>query len=296
MSRMIKSKKEGLITYADYKRPSVKVTYWLLVLFLVFCSLIALLPVLWAFLSGFKEISEYYSANPTVFPEKIELKKIATVSKQLKLTRAFVNSFIIFAGCWVGEVIVGGIAGYTISRLKPRGGKLLFSVMLWTMMMPHTLTMVPMFMTWTDFPLIHINFQNTFIPLWAGSMANIFHILLFKNFFDGIPTSYIESAKLDGCSNIGIFMRIIVPLSKPIIYTMTVFVFNTTWNNFMGPFLYLKDLELAPVALRLYTAGTQWTEPEQMLAAFIVMVPSIIVFMICSKQIMGNNVSVGVKG
>lgn len=296
MSRMIKNKKEGLITYADYKRPSVKVAYWLLVLFLVFCSLIALLPVLWAFLSGFKEISEYYSANPTVFPEKIELKKIATVSKQLKLTRAFVNSFIIFAGCWVGEVIVGGIAGYTISRLKPRGGKLLFSVMLWTMMMPHTLTMVPMFMTWTDFPLIHINFQNTFIPLWAGSMANIFHILLFKNFFDGIPTSYIESAKLDGCSNIGIFMRIIVPLSKPIIYTMTVFVFNTTWNNFMGPFLYLKDLELAPVALRLYTAGTQWTEPEQMLAAFIVMVPSIIVFMICSKQIMGNNVSVGVKG
>lgn len=296
MSRMIKSKKEGLITYADYKRPSVKVAYWLLVLFLVFCSLIALLPVLWAFLSGFKEISEYYSANPTVFPEKIELKKIATVSKQLKLTRAFVNSFIIFAGCWVGEVIVGGIAGYTISRLKPRGGKLLFSVMLWTMMMPHTLTMVPMFMTWTDFPLIHINFQNTFIPLWAGSMANIFHILLFKNFFDGIPTSYIESAKLDGCSNIGIFIRIIVPLSKPIIYTMTVFVFNTTWNNFMGPFLYLKELELAPVALRLYTAGTQWTEPEQMLAAFIVMVPSIIVFMLCSKQIMGNNVSVGVKG
>ena len=296
MSRMIKSKKEGLITYADYKRPSVKVTYWLLVLFLVFCSLIALLPVLWAFLSGFKEISEYYSANPTIFPKEIDLKKIVTVSKQLKLTRAFGNSLIIFAGCWVGEVIVGGIAGYTISRLKPRGGKLLFNVMLWTMMMPHTLTMVPMFMTWTDFPLIHINFQNTFIPLWAGSMANIFHILLFKNFFDGIPTSYIESAKLDGCSNIGIFMRIIVPLSKPIIYTMTVFVFNTTWNNFMGPFLYLKDLELAPVALRLYTAGTQWTEPEQMLAAFIVMVPSIIVFMICSKQIMGNNVSVGVKG
>lgn len=296
MNRRIESKKEGLITSSDYKRPSVKVAYWLLVLFLVLCAMVALLPVLWAFLSGFKEIGEYYSANPSLLPESIDFKKLVSVSKQLKLTRAFINSMIIFAGCWIGEVMVGGIAGYTISRLKPRGGKLLFTVMLWTMMMPHTLTMVPMFMTWTDFPVIHINFQNTFIPLWAGSLANIFHILLFKNFFDGIPTSYIESAKLDGCSNIGIFMRIIVPLSKPIISTMTVFVFNATWNNFMGPFLYLKDINMAPVALRLYTAGTQWTEPEQMLAAFIVMVPSVIVFMVCSKQIMGNNVSVGVKG
>ena len=127
-------------------------------------------------------------------------------------------------------------------------------------------------------------------------MSSIFHILIFKNFFDSIPNSYIESAKLDGCSNVGIFLRIVVPLSKPIISTVTVFVFNFTWNNFIGPFLYLKDINLAPVALRLYTAGSQWTEPEQMLAAFIVMVPSVIVFLFCSRQIMGNNVSVGVKG
>ena len=296
MNKRIESKREGLITVSDYKRPSVKVAYWLLVLFLILCSMISLLPVLWAFLSGFKEISEYYSANSSLLPKSIDLKKILTVAKQLKLTRAFINSMIIFFGCWVGEVIIGGVAGYTISRLKPKGSKFLFTLMLWTMMMPHTLTMVPMFMTWTDFPVIHINFQNTFIPLWAGSMASIFHILMFKNFFDSIPNSYIESAKLDGCTNVGIFLRIVVPLSKPIISTITVFVFNSTWNNFMGPFLYLKNPDLAPVALRLYTAGTQWTEPEQMLAAFIVMVPSVIVFMLCSKQIMGNNVSVGVKG
>ena len=168
--------------------------------------------------------------------------------------------------------------------------------MLWTMMMPHTLTMVPMFMTWTDFPIIHINYQNTWIPLWTGSMASIFNILLFKNFFDGIPKSYIEAAKIDGCSNIGIFAKIIVPLSVPIISTVTVFVFNGTWNNFMGPFLYLKDPNMATVALRLYNTTQGFTEPEQMLAAFVVMIPSVIVFMICSKQILGNNMNVGVKG
>lgn len=296
MNKKIESKSTGLITSSDYKRLSVKISYWLIVLFLVLCSLIALLPVIWAFLSGFKELNEYYSTNPSLFPDKIDWGKLRDISSRLKLGRSFINSMILFIGSWVGEVIVGGIAGYTISRLKPKGGKLLFTLMLWTMMMPHTLTMVPMFMTWTDFPLIHINFQNTWIPFWTGSMASIFNILMFKNFFDGIPNSYIEAAKLDGCSNIGIFARIIVPLSKPIISVVTVFVFNSTWNNFMGPFLYLKDPNMATVALRLYNS-TQWfTEPEQMLASFVVMIPSLIVFIICSKQIMGNNMNVGVKG
>lgn len=296
MNNRMENKSTGLITSIDYKRLSVKISYWLIVLFLVICSAIALLPVVWAFLSGFKEIGEYYSSTPSLFPERIDWKKLLDVATKLKLGRSFTNSMIMFAGNWVGEVIVGGIAGYTISRLKPRGGKLLFSVMLWTMMMPHTLTMVPMFMTWTDFPLLHINFQNTWIPLFVPSMASIFNILLFKNFFDSIPNSYIEAAKIDGCSNIGIFARIIAPLSKPIIATITVFVFNSTWNNFMGPFLYLKEPDMAPIALQLYTASSYWTEPEQMLASFVVMIPSVIVFIICSKQIMGNNVSVGVKG
>lgn len=296
MNKRMESKSTGVITTSDYKRLSVKISYWLMVLFLILCSLVALLPVIWAFLSGFKEMNEYYSTNPSLFPGKIDWGKLLDVSSKLKLSRSFINSMILFFGCWFGEVIVGGIAGYIISRLKPKGSKLLFTLMLWTMMMPHTLTMVPMFMTWTDFPLIHINFQNTWIPLWTGSMASIFNILLFKNFFDSIPKSYIEAAKIDGCSNIGIFAKIIVPLSKPIISTVTIFVFNGTWNNFMGPFLYLKDPNMATVALRLYNTTQGFTEPEQMLAAFVVMIPSVIVFMICSKQIMGNNMNVGVKG
>lgn len=296
MNKRIENKHEGLITSSDYKSLSVRISYWLIIAFLVICSIIALAPVLWAFLSGFKELNEYYSINPKILPEHIDLSKIKEIMTRMNFGSSLINSGLIFAGQWFGEVIVGGIAGYTISRLKPRGSKLLFTLMLWTMMMPHTITMVPMFMTWTDFPLIHINFQNTFIPLWYGSMASIFNILLFKNFFDDIPVSYIESAKLDGCSNIGIFGRIIVPLSTPIISTITVFVFNGAWNNFIGPFLYLKDVSLQPVALKLYNAKTSFTEPEQMLAAFIVMIPAIIVFAICSRQIMGNNMSVGEKG
>ena len=295
MNKRIESKREGLITSSDYKTPSVKIVYWTMVVFLVICSIIAVTPIVWAFLSGFKELDEFYSVNTTLFPKKISINKITEVLEELKIVRAFGNSMIQFACGWFGNIFVGGIAGYTISRLKPRGSKLLFKLMLWTMMMPHTLSMVPMFMTWTNFPVIHINFQNTWIPFLIGSFCNIFNILLFKNYFDSIPNSYIESAKLDGCTNIGIFTKIVMPLSKPIISTITVFVFTGTWNDFMGPFLYLKDGSMATVALKLYNVSRSWTEPKQLLAAFIVLIPTIIVFLFCSKQIMGNSMNVGVK-
>lgn len=295
MSKRIQAKHEGLITAIDYDRLSVKISYWIVFSFLVIAGLIAVIPILWAFMSGFKELDEFFSSNPTFFPRTFSMNKVSKVLEDMKVGRAFVNSMIIFAGCWFGQIFIGGIAGYTISRLKPKGSKLLFRLMLWTMMMPHTLTMVPMFLTWIDFPIFHINFQNTYFPFWIGAMSDIFNILLFKNFFDKIPNSYIESAKLDGCSNIGIFTKIIVPLSIPIISTVTVFVFNGSWNNFLMPFLLLKDKTLQPVAVRLYALITNWTQPEQMLAAFIVMIPAIIIFVFCSRQILGNNMSAGVK-
>ena len=100
---------------------------------------------------------------------------------------------------------------------------------------------------------------------------------------------------MEGCSNIGIFIKIIVPLSIPIISTVTVFVFNSSWNDFLMPFFLLKDKSLQPIAVRLYALITSWTQLEQMLAEFIVMIPAIIVFAFCLRQILGNNMSAGVK-
>lgn len=296
MSKKIESKTEGLITISDYKRPSVRLAYWLLILGLVVVSAIALIPLLYAFVSGFKELDEFYSMTPTILPQRFSLDRIKYVLNNLNILRGLKNTVLIFAGTWFCEIVIGGIAGYTISRLRPRGSKLLFRLLMWTMMMPHTLSLVPMFMTWTDFPLLHWNFQNTFIPMWVPAMCDIFNILLFKNFFDDIPDALIEAAKIDGATNIGIFAKIMVPLSVPIISTVTVFVWNGTWNNFMSPFLYLKQKSLEPVALALYKTTQGWTEPEQLLAAFIVMIPSVIVFALCSKNILGNSTSAGVKG
>lgn len=295
MSKKMYQKKEGLITQMDYKRPSVKVAYWLIFTGLVLLSIIAIFPTIWAFLSGFKDLDEYYAKVQTLLPRSVSFDKIKRIATNLNLGNSVINSLILFAGNWVGDIIIGGIAGYTISRLRPKGSKLFFRIMIWTMLMPSTLSMIPVFLTWIDFPILHLNFQNSYIPLWAGSAANIFHILMFKNYFDGISDSYIEAAQLDGCSPLGIFLRIVIPLSKPIIATLSIFVFNGSWNNFLMPYLLIKDGSLQPVAVKVYATTLSATEPDQLLSAFIVMIPTLIVYAFCSKYIMGGDVSAGVK-
>lgn len=296
MNNNIRSKKNGIITSLDYiSSRKTRVIYWCLFAILIINIIVCLFPIIFAFLSGFKNINEFYDTNVTIFPEKIEISKVKEILETLQFGKALFNSLFVFVLVWFGNIIVGGIAGYTMSRLQPKGWKLLFRLMLWTMMMPGTLSMVPMFMTWADVPLIHYSFLNTYVPLVFPSMCNIFNILLFKTFFDGIPSSIIEAAKIDGCSNIKIFLSIVMPLSKPIIATISIFVFNDCWNDFMGPFLYLKDPGLATVALKLYNTTLSMSEPEQLLSAFVVMIPTLIVFCVFSKQIISNNMSAGVK-
>lgn len=295
MNKKIESKTAGLIVQSDYKRPTVKFSYWLMFAMLILLSAVALIPIIWAALSGFKSVQEFYSVNPSFFPREWTVGEAGQILEQAKFQNALINNVIIFALVWIGDVVVGGMAGYTISRLKPTGSGVLFKMMLWTMMMPMGALMVPQFIQWVDFPIFGWNMMNTWWPFFLPSLCSVYHIMLFKNFFDNIPNSYIESAKLDGATDLGIFAKIIVPLSKPIIATISVFVFNATWNNFMTPYLLIKDPDMAPVALRLYLVSQDYAEPAQLLAAFVVMIPAIIMFFICSKMVLGTNLNVGVK-
>lgn len=294
---LLLEKRNGIISYNDYRSSlKVRVLYWLLFAFEIFLVIISFLPILFAFLSGFKGIDEFYARNVTFFPKEIKFTRVMEILKNLNISRTLLNSLKFFAVIWFGNVIVGGVAGYTISRLKPKGSKLLFRVMLWTMMMPGTLSMVPLFMTWTDFPIIHVSFLNSYIPFIVGSFGSIFYILMFKSYFDSIPSSLIEAAKIDGCSNISIFFRIVMPLSKPIMATISIFVFTGCWNDFLGPYLYFRDPKMATVALKLYNLTLNSPDPDKLLASFIVMIPTLIIFLFFSKQIMSNDMSAGVKG
>ena len=288
----------GLLNFADLKEPKYKILYWAMFAFMFVISLICLLPTIWVGLSGFKDVSEMYSIPPTIIPKSFDIGRIATVWEKISIGKYFKNSVFLIIGCWTFDIALNGLAGYVLSRLKPLGSRIIETLVFWTLLLPGV-SMVPLYMTFIDFPGVHLNFTGTYLPIWAMSGASAFTILLFRNFFNSIPMSYIEAARMDGCSNIGIFTKIILPLSKPIIMVETIFSITGTWGNFMWPFLILGNTDKEPVSVMLYrlsTGASGLLDNEYMLLLMISIIPVLVIYAIFSKHIMGGLNMSGIKG
>lgn len=288
-------KTSGLLNFADLKKPQFRLLYAFMLTVLIIFSLICLLPLIWVFLSGFKDIEEMYRIPPTLLPDSINFGNVFKIWDKINVLKYFTNSVIIIIGCWAFDIIVNGLAGYVLSRLKPSGSKIIDTLMFWTLLLPG-ISMVPLYMTFADF--FGINLLGQYLPIWMMTGCSAFNVILFKNFFNGIPMSYIEAARIDGCSDLGIFGRIIVPLSKPIIMVVSIFCVTGQWGNFMWPYLILGNTDKEPVAVMLYTINQfgALRQNEYMLLLFISIIPMIIVYAIFSKQIMGGVNMSGIKG
>ncbi|MEG2670553.1 MAG: ABC transporter permease subunit, partial [Oscillospiraceae bacterium] len=153
------------------------------------------------------------------------------------------------------------------------------------------------FMTFIDFPIFHVNLINTYLPMWMMAGANAFYIMLFKSFFDSIPISYIEAARLDGCSNLGIFTRIILPLSKPLIMVIAIFSFNGAWENFFWPYLVLKDTNIQTVAVEIFKLKVSGIAIDEFMVVLLFSIaPPAIIFIFLQKYIMTGFTLGGIKG
>ncbi len=291
-----KNMDKGILTDIDMKQKRYKILYFVMfAIMLVFCA-IALVPSLWMVFSGFKTIDEFYAVPPKFFPEKIELSKALNLWNEMKFYKYYINTFIMAGGSVLADLVVSGLAGYVLSRLKPKGSGVVFKIVFWLMLMP-SVSIVPMYMMFIDFPILHLNMSNTYLPIWIMAAANCFNIILFKNFFDGISTSFIEAAKVDGATNFYIFVRIIIPLSIPVFVTVSVLAFNHQIGQFLWPLLLISDKSLYVLGLQLFKMGEGiYTMDEQLLALFFSVIPQIVVFALFQKHIMGGVNVGGVKG
>lgn len=296
---MKKSEKtEGLLNWSDLRQPSGRIIYTVMLILLIILSLVCLIPVLWMFVSAFKTTQEMYAIPPKLLPSSIDLSRIAEVWKTAHIGNYALNSLWIIIGCLAFDIVFNGLAGYVLSRIKPFGTNLLNTLLFWTMMLPG-ISMVPLYMTFADFPIIHANLMGSFLPLWLMSATNAFNIFLFRNFFNSIPMGYIEAARIDGCSNLRAFFSIILPLSAPIISVVTIFSVIGSWGNFFWPYLILGDTGKEPVSIMLYNltaANSPFQDNDRMLIMMLAALPSIIIYAIFSKRIMGGLNMSGIKG
>ena len=294
------TKTSGLINFDDIRHTRYKILYAFMYAIMIAISLVCIVPIIWVALSSFKEPEAMYAIPPTFFPESISFDKIVEVWQKVDVGKYFKNSCILILGCWGFGLLFNGLAGYVLSRVKPLGSGIIDTLIFWSMLLPG-ISMVPLFMTFVDMPLIHINLTGTFMPMFLMAMTHAFDIFLFRNFFNGIPMSYVEAARLDGCSDMGVFLRIILPLSKPIVSVVTITSVIASWSSFMWPYLVLgANEDLQPVAVLLYKlqegSSVQLMDNEYMMVLMFSIIPVLIVYAFLSKHIMGGMNMSGLKG
>lgn len=194
----------------------------------------------------------------------------------------------------LGQVFSCTLIAYAFARIKWPGRDVCFVMLLATMMLPSQVTMIPIFAIFAK-----IGWYDTLKPLWIPSFfGQAFYIFLLRQFFMTIPRELDDAAKIDGCTHFGIYSRILLPQMKPALATITIFTFMGSWNNFIGPLIYLSSLELYPLALGLSffrdTQGSFWG--LLMAASTLMILPIIIVFFFAQKYFIQGTTLTGMKG
>ena len=203
------NKQTGILSLSDLKTKKGKLLYWVFFVILCATSVIAVFPAIWTVLTAFKDTQEIYAAF-SVFPRDLSWNRIiGRISESwqvLQLSDEIVNTVVLSLGNLVFKIVVCGFGGYVLSKLKPTGTKLIFTLVVWTMMMPGQIRMVPNYISWLHFPFatdngMGINLLDTYWPMWLGAGGDTFAVLLFKNAFDALSISYVESAMISSSAS-----------------------------------------------------------------------------------------------
>ena len=289
---MKKKQHTGVIREYDLHSAPVKLGYAGILLLCALVVVVAVFPLLWVTLAGFKVLKEFLSST-SILPASLSPKPFVNTWKQLAISRNYLNSLFSVAGSVLSALVFNGLLGYGIGILKPKGYGAVKKLIMLSLLMPPTISIVPLFMN-----IQNIHLGNSFLPLWLSFGANAMYVILFVQFFESLPASIIEASRIDGASRLQAFFRIVLPMSKPICAVVSIFAINAAWSDFLLPYLVLRGPDKQTVMVRLFVFSTEQTVNADALMRSVVfaMVPPIILFFIFQKQLTENTVSVGVKG
>ena len=288
--------KMGLISSIDIKKPKYKLLYWLIFLILAITAFICLFPPIWVMMSAVKDVKEFYAMPPTIIPKSFNLDKISQVWAKYDFVKYYVNTIVLTVGCIITSVVMNGLAGYVISRLKPKGISRVMMLIMFSLMVPNATAMVPVYKNILSFPVLKVNLINTNIPIWLMYGASAFKIIVFKSFFDGLPQALIEAARIDGCGEFRIIPKIILPLCIPVVVTMVILTLKEAWSDFFWPFLVLRDKTKITVMVELFTIQNQIALDELVILLTFSILPPTILFIFFQKYIIQGFTLSGIKG
>lgn len=263
---------------------------------LAFATLIVLLPFFWMLVSSFKSQRELFAYPPTFLPSvwKWENYKQVLSAGSISFFEMFLNSMKVTLPVVVLNITFSSLAAYAFARINFPFKRLIFMMFISSMMIPAAVVMIPRFLLFTNLKLV-----DTYLPLILPSaFGTAFSIFLLRQFFMTIPKDLEEAAVIDGCGKFRIWATIIVPLSKPIIATLSVFLFQGTYNDFMGPLIYLNSDTKFTIQLGLASFRNSFATRYDLIMAgsMLALIPVLIIYIVCQKYIVKGIVMSGLKG
>lgn len=262
-------------------------------------ALLMLFPFFWLVSSSFKPANQIFKVPIEWIPRSVTLVNYISGWNGLpgySFSVFFSNSIKVTLTVVLATVFSSSFVAYGFARIDFKYRDLLFLVLLSTLMIPSQVTLIPLYVIFS-----RLHFVDTYIPLTLGAFlgGGAFFIFLLRQFYDSIPRDLDDSAKIDGCSHFGIYWRIILPLSKPALFSVAVFSFIWTYNDFMTPLIYLNNVSkyTIPVALRMFVDNAGMSNWGGLLAMTLVaMLPAILVFFSAQRYFIEGIATTGLKG
>lgn len=268
-------------------------------LFIIALGLTMIYPVLWMIVSSFKPNSMIFS-DPGLIPKAVTLENYITGWKGYAGTsfgKFFENSLLMCTGAIVGNLISCSMAAYAFARLRFTGRNFWFAVMMTTLMLPAHVTLVPRYILFNTFGWVG-SYRPIIVPKFLATDA--FFVFLLVQFIRSLPKELDEAATIDGCGKLGVFLRIILPLTVPALVTTALFTFLWTWDDFFNHLLYLTEPETFTVSRALRTfvgdAGAVSNWGGALAMSTLAVIPSFVLFFSLQRYFIQGITTTGIKG
>jgi len=274
------------------KKRSAPSKWWLyIVLTIGFVAVVT--PFVWMILGSFKGESELRQVPPTWWPESPTLDNYRQLFAKESFLRYFFNSTVVAIAVTVGNLIFCSMVGYALAKLTFRGKKVVFGMVMGTLLLPGMVTFVPLFVLVANLGLVD-SYPGLILPF----LVTPFGVFLMRQFIVGLPDDLLDAGRVDGASELRIFRQIILPLCGPGLATLGILTFLGSWNNFLWPLVVAQtqDHYTLPVALALFSTGQNVTNYGLLLAgATVVVAPIVIVFLILQRRFIEGIATTGIK-
>lgn len=265
-------------------------------IFLIATSLVMIYPLLWMFASSLKPNNQIFG-DLSLWPSELRWDNYTGgwFAMSESFTTFFRNSLFVTVLSVIGNVLSCSFAAYAFARLEFTGKNIWFALMMMTLMIPYHVVLIPQYLTF-----LQLGWVNTYLPLIVPQFlaGDAFFIFLMVQFFRQLPRELDEAAMIDGCSPFKIYWAIIMPLSIPAIATAAIFSFIWTWDDFLGPLVYLNDVKdyTVPLALRMFNSQDSVTQYGQMFAMSVLsLLPIFLFFLIFQRLIIRGIAMSGLK-